>query len=707
MLILESLLISIFEFFYGLTSSYELSLILLSVFVSLSLAPFYYLTGILEKKERTIKQRLEPFMQKISSVKNSNSRHILLKELYWSFSYYPFYSLRSLASLFIQIPMLFAAYGVLTKNPLSGEQFLFIKDLGKPDFLFNGVNALPMVMTAINAASVFISTEAKSKERRQGIFIAMIFFVLLYTQNSALLIYWTFNQLFNFARYAFIFRTANLRMPKNVLATMRSLVIPKPSLLNFALAFTAMAFPAILIYKQNMLYFVGTDLQVYIAFLLAISLAFTLLFKFQIAVAFILFFMFFPIIRQVAQAMDSYWTPRFVCFFTVLYFVHFFAHQKKVLMAFFTCAAIYCAIFAEAKDSKPVTMPQIELPQDLAELELKDSSSIYLFMQDAFPHKDYAKHLNMPNYDEFMGVLEKNGFNVYDVYSLGDQTLHTMYGVFQMTTDFLLRSKNGVPTTSALSTQGGASFEYFRHFLNGNSTANLLLKSKGYKTGVSNIANRWFFQKSSTAYDFWAADKIAGNLLLRAIFMRGKLNSMLVGDSIDLNLELAKFAAEKKNEDKIFAWTTAGPGHSSGILSSGEAELHKWLPDYNQAIHEMQIEIDSIVKNNPGAIIIFMSDHGPYIMDVQRIPKNYDLNKVDYMKFRDIFGAFMAIRFPDKEKAAKYDSDFNVTQDLFSIIFAYLFDSEIPLKYKIKNTELRLGPHKFDKGIFYKDFYKE
>jgi len=705
MIFLESAINFCLTSFYELTSSYGISLILLSLAVSACLAPFYYLTGILENKERAIKQRLEPFIQKINTIKDSKIRHSQLRELYKSFSYYPFYALRSLASLFIQIPMLFAAYGVLTKNPLNGEQFLFINDLGKPDFLLFGINLLPIVMTAINIASVLLSARANTPERRQGIFIAMIFFVLLYTQNSALLIYWTFNQFFNFIRYVFVFKNANLAMPKNILATLRSWVIPKPSPLNFALAFTAMAFPAILIYKQNAIYFVGTDLQVYIAFLLAITLAFTLLFRFQIAVAFILFFMFFPMIREMAQAMDSYWTPRFVCFFTVLYFVHFFGRQKKVLMVFFICATIYCAIFAEAKDSKPIAMPQIELPQDLVELELKDSSSIYLFMHDAFPHKDYAKHLNMPNYDELTEVLEKNGFNVYDVYSLGDKTLQTMYSVFQMTTDVLSKSKNGVPTTYTLG-EGEASFEYFRHFLNGNNITNLLLKNKGYKTGVANIANRWFFQKSNTAYDFWATDKIANNLLLRAIFMRGKLNTMLVGDSIDKNLELAKFVAEKKNEDKLFVWTTAGPGHSSGILSSGAAELRKWLPDYNQAILEMQIEVDSIVKNNPNAIIIFMSDHGPYIMDVQRIPKNYDLNRVDYIKFRDIFGAFMAIRFPDKERASKYDKEFTVTQDLFPIIFAYLFDSEIPLKYKIQNTQLQLGPHKFDKGVFYKDFYK-
>jgi hypothetical protein len=65
----------------------------------------------------------------------------------------------------------------------------------------------------------------------------------------------------------------------------------------------------------------------------------------------------------------------------------------------------------------------------------------------------------------------------------------------------------------------------------------------------------------------------------------------------------------------------------------------------------------------------------------------------------------MAVRWPNREKAEKYDSDFNVSPDLFPILFAYLFDSEIPLKLKIKNTELRIGPHKFDKGVFYQNFY--
>ncbi len=707
MAFLEFALYSCLTCFYELTGSYGFSLILLSFAVSVCLAPFYYLTGILEKKERIIKQKLEPFIQKINLMKDSRIRHLQLKELYSSFSYYPFYTLRSLGSLFIQIPMLFAAYNVLTKNPLDGEQFFFLKDLGKPDFLLSEINLLPIIMTLINIASVFLSSEAKSKERKQGIFIAMIFFVLLYKQNSALLIYWTFNQFFNFVRYVLVYKASNLKIPKIALADIRGLILPKPSLLNFVLCFVAMAFPAILIYRQNVVYFVGSDLPVYIAVLFSASIALALLFKFWIAVSLILSTLFLPMFKEVAQAMTgNIWPARVLCFFVILYFIHFLSGKKLILMVFLVCAAVYCAFFMKTGDSKVIAFPQVEIPKELAELELKDSSSIYLFMHDAFPHKDYADYLNLQNYDELMDVFEKNGFKIYDVYSLAYETLLTMYSVFQMSTDFIAKSKDGNNTTVELmKTEELLPRSFFRYFVSGNNIVNLLLKDKGYETGTSNLANRWLFSKNNVSYDFWIKDTTTTNNVLRDMFFRGKLNDTFGGGGIDVNSDFIEFITENNSKDKIFAWTTAGPDHSSGKLNSGAAEIKKWLPAYNKVLNEMQMEIDTVIKSNPNAIIIFMSDHGPFLMDVKRIPKNYDFNKVDHIKFRDIFGAFMAIRWPNREKAAKYDNDFNTIQDLFPIVFAYLFDNETPLKYKIKNTELQLGPHKFDRGIFYPYFY--
>jgi len=706
MIFLESAIYFCLTRFYELTSSYGISLILLSFAVSAFLAPFYYLTGILENKERAIKQRLEPFIQKINTIRDPKIRHSQLRELYKSFSYYPFYVLRSLASLFIQIPMLFAAYGVLTKNPLNGEQFLFINDLGKPDFFLFGINLLPMVMTAINIASVLLSAKAGSPERRQGIFVAMLFFILLYSQNSALLIYWSFNQFFNFVRYVFVFKTSNLRVPKISSTEIRSLFIPKPSLFNFGLAFAAMAFPTILIYKQNAVYFVGMDLPTYIAVFFVISLVIALLFKYWIAIALILSYVFYPMIRELGNIVDSYGyvLSRILCAAVFLYFIHFFAKQKLLLMIFFMSAIIYCLIFVK-EERKLVEVPSIEIPQELANLELKDSSSIYLFMHDAFPHKDIASHFDIQYYDEMMAIFEENGFNIYNVYSLVDNTLLTMYSVFQITTDSLPKSENGVNSAVKKTAKEAVSLKhYLRYFLSGNNITNLLLKSKGYETGISNTSNRWFFQKENNAYDFYIKDSISSNLLLINV-LKGESFYRVMGNFIDLNLDFAKGVAQNGNKSKVFAWTTAGPGHTRQSLNTTrEAEYGNWTARYKEAIHDMKMEIDALVKNN--SIIIFMSDHGPFLVDIPLWPIDYDFNKTDYLKFRDVFGAFMAIRFPDKERASKYDKEFTVTQDLFPIIFAYLFDSEIPLKYKIQDTQLRLGTHKFDKGVFYKDFYK-
>jgi hypothetical protein len=395
--------------------------------------------------------------------------------------------------------MLFAAYGVLTKNPLNGESFLFINDLGKADLLLFGINLLPIAMTAINIASVFLSAKAGSAERRQGVFIAMLFFILLFTQNSALLLYWTFNQLFNFIRYALVFKAANLAMPKINLAAVRALFLPKPKLLNFILAFTAMAFPAILIYKQNSVYFVGMDLPIYIAVLFAISLAVAFLFKYWIAVALILSFMFFPIIREAGDIVNSpgYVLSRILCTAVFLYFLHFFARQKLALMVFLICAAIYSAGFGKLEEAKYEVAPQVEVPQELANLELKDSSSIYLFMHDAFPHKDIANHFELQYYNELIEILKENGFSIYNVYSLTCNTLLTMYSTFQLTTDSIPKSKNGVTTAADLNEVEAVSKDYLRYILSGNNITNLLLKSKGYKTGISNISNRWYFQKNN------------------------------------------------------------------------------------------------------------------------------------------------------------------------------------------------------------------
>ncbi|MCL2283502.1 MAG: YidC/Oxa1 family membrane protein insertase [Fibromonadales bacterium] len=712
---LESTVIFILEFFNKFAGSYGISIISLSIFLSIILIPLYHITSIFEKKERNIKQKLDIYITKINTIKDKATQHKQLKELYRSFSYYPFYALRSLSSLFIQIPVLVIVYRALNSYaPLNAEGFWpWASNLGQPDHLFLGLNLFPIIMTALNIGSVYLSSEPNSKERRQGIFIAMIFFVLLYNLSSALLIYWTFNQAFNFIRYAVKFNKEKRILQFNFKFKYEKQ--PK-TLFNVVLALCTMAFPAFLYFKNNIVYFIDNDAIIYFSVLFGAAILLSLLFSHVIVLTLILTFMFFPIINHVTIYYGNAILMRILIFGVFLYFCTFLKKQKILLCIFFASASIYVifGIYQNYQYRKTnIANTKIEIPKDLLDLPLKDSSSIYLFLQDGFPHQDYADYLKLPDYNELMNILKLNDFNIYNVYSMASHTLATMSSVFDINASIIPKSKNQVPTDVSIATTftyTSENLDMYRLFTSGNNKSNLLLQENGYQTGFVTPFFQYMMSNENNFYNFeinLLTTKIK-NKMLKAIAL-GYLNSGIFRIKVrDDASEFTEFITKYPLKDNLFAWYTSGPGHSTdGALGGAEAEIADYTTRYIEAIQGMKTKILAAVKNNPNAIIIFMSDHGGFLIDDGlRFPPNYDFNKTDYMKFRDIFGAFMAIRFPDKERAAKYDKDFNVVQDLFPIVFAYLFDSEIPLKYKIQNTEVQIGPHKFDKGVFYRDFYK-
>jgi hypothetical protein len=625
-------------------------------------------------------------------------------------------------------------------------------------------------MTLINIASVFISAEEGSKERRQGVFIAMLFFVLLYNQNSALLLYWTFNQLFSLIRYLTVYPLPKIKLPSFlnfsfawqfflvlaihsililfarqrmyeaylIFAVLIGLLIYKfvkkipiyfsvPCREIIILNISAMAFPAVLIFKVNAVYFDLTDTVIYGAALLLFSVATSFVLSPKFSVSFILALMFLPMVREITHYTTEIRTAFLALFIAILILVGQVIKQRGAITAFSITASVYLMLFVgNVNIGSKQLGEKVEIPKELLELELKDSASIYLFMHDAFPHKDYAEYFNMPSYDSLMAFFEQHGFKIYDVYTMGDGTLESMAGVFDINIDSLAKI-NGITTScnkhninsfkdidpTAVVRGYDAQGDSFREKLAGNNITNFLLQSKGYSTWNYNPYDR-YIGSGDHFYDFVAHDEAQGmyllepkNLIFKAL-LRAQLNSNMISASRQFLTKMAEFAQSNSENSKIFAWGMGCPMHATfGAMGTTEKELQKFLPLYIKCMAAMKEEIETATQN-PNAIIIFMSDHGVYLMDDgMKFVKNYDFNKVDYMKFRDIFGAFMAVRFPNKERAEKYDSEFYVSQDLFPIVFAYLFDSEIPLSLKIQSTELRLGHHKFDKGVFYKNFYSK
>ena len=116
--------------------------------------------------------------------------------------------------LLIQVPFFLAAYWMLLEYlPLQGESFGPIKDLFQPDRLipFEGTtyNLLPFIMTIINLFAVFLYTKNKDKfENIQLIMIAFVFLILSYDLSSAMVLYWTMNNVFAIGKN-WLFNTKN------------------------------------------------------------------------------------------------------------------------------------------------------------------------------------------------------------------------------------------------------------------------------------------------------------------------------------------------------------------------------------------------------------------------------------------------------------------------------------------------------------------
>ncbi len=95
------------------------------------------------------------------------------------------------------------AYAFLSKyQGFEGVSFLFLSDLASPDkllsFSFISINILPFVMTGINLLSGYVyARDMTLSEKVTIIIVALFFLIILYSAPSALLVYWTFNNIYS------------------------------------------------------------------------------------------------------------------------------------------------------------------------------------------------------------------------------------------------------------------------------------------------------------------------------------------------------------------------------------------------------------------------------------------------------------------------------------------------------------------------------
>lgn len=189
---------ALYLFIFDITGNYGLSLVLLSLFSYSVLYPINRKAQQIQNKEREIQAVIMPQITKIKEAYRGQEQYEKIRRLYYRYSYYPIYAIRSAIGFILQIPFLMAAYYMLSGLiEIKGVSWGVIHNLGKPDQLLSGINLLPFVMTFVTFLYAFVMPKLSKREIVQTIIIGIIFLIILYPAPSALLIFWTCNLLWS------------------------------------------------------------------------------------------------------------------------------------------------------------------------------------------------------------------------------------------------------------------------------------------------------------------------------------------------------------------------------------------------------------------------------------------------------------------------------------------------------------------------------
>ncbi|SCW66728.1 membrane protein insertase, YidC/Oxa1 family, C-terminal domain-containing protein [Ruminococcaceae bacterium YRB3002] len=206
---LELLFELIFAFSYKIIPAPAVNLVIMSIAVNLLVLPLYRRADRIQMETRNRENELRPVIDHIKKCFRGDEKVLMLQTYYRINNYSPLSSLKSVLSIFLQIPFFIAAYRFLSDlQLLSGQSMGPVADLSKPDGLITigavSINLLPVIMTAVNIISSEIYTKGQPFKDKITLYLtALVFLVLLYNSPSGLVFYWTLNNAFSLVKNIF------------------------------------------------------------------------------------------------------------------------------------------------------------------------------------------------------------------------------------------------------------------------------------------------------------------------------------------------------------------------------------------------------------------------------------------------------------------------------------------------------------------------
>jgi YidC/Oxa1 family membrane protein insertase len=184
------------------------AIIVLAATVKLLLLPLTTVAHRLQEQVNATQARLQPRIDAIKAEHRGEEQARRLMALYREERVHPFYTVKSLVGVLIQLPVFVAVFDMLAEDfDLLRVPFLWIHDLSRPDELlalpgclpFFGcyLNLLPFLMSGISMVAALrfhsgaLTPALAGRQRRNLAAMASLFFLLFYTFPAGMVLYWT------------------------------------------------------------------------------------------------------------------------------------------------------------------------------------------------------------------------------------------------------------------------------------------------------------------------------------------------------------------------------------------------------------------------------------------------------------------------------------------------------------------------------------
>jgi hypothetical protein len=348
-------------------------------------------------------------------------------------------------------------------------------------------------------------------------------------------------------------------------------------------------------------------------------------------------------------------------------------NQRRVLYLFIAVnfmvnSSVQLLSQSVGEDAPPLPAEENRLLSLVWERTPVITPNIYLLVYDAYVPNETMLTYGIDNSAQ-EDYLSEQGFKLYPhTYSIEATTIETMSKVLNASTEHYGDMRRGV---------------------SGDGITQILLRDIGYET-YGLFPSDHMFRGFGESYDYSIPESSIPPYvqLLKAIFLgEFRFDIQDVGFSEQPRqqfVETKQRIFEDVSGNRVFIYMHSDlPAHSQKSGACRPDETDRFEKRLTSANSEMRKDVNLIIENDPGAIVIVAGDHGPYLTKNCYVTTGvYDISEISRLDIQDRHATFLAVRWPTGD-FVKYD-DITVLQDLFPAVFAYLYKDATILESKIE-----------------------